>query len=106
MKTITRQDYMNGKATHAEYYSQFVTPEIIEIVRREIGEKKLLASKDVYLNNISLHRWDEIASNFIAPLIREGLKKAGDGYSLAGGVCVAKNAARQIISELKPKAKQ
>lgn len=90
----TRKDYMAGNCTHQEYYAQFVTPEIKVSVIRAIGLKKLMASTDPHLNDIPLERWDDISTNAGAKM-----KEAGDFLSMAGNVCIAKAAARQIIEQ-------
>ncbi len=91
---ITRKQYTNGEATHREYYGQFVTDEIRANVLKYIGKRAIKTSIDEHFNDIALHRWDCL------PLLRPGVhrmfKEAGDWVSLAGAVCVYKEAARQI----------
>jgi hypothetical protein len=90
----TRQDYMNKVCSHSEYYGQFVTKGIKALVLRTIGEKKLIESKKEYFNDIPLHIWDGLA-------IQRNLFVIDKAYSLAGAVCILKEAARQIVEENK-----
>jgi hypothetical protein len=94
---VTRQDYMSGKATHEEYYSQFVTPEIKGIVLHTVGLKTLLKSTDEHLNDIPIKIWD----NMYFPFNMAEMNKVGDYLTLAGKVCILKEAARQLIEENK-----
>lgn len=96
----TRSDYMAGACSHREYYAQFVTPAIRAEVLRSITRPVLLASKDEHLNDIPLQRWDNLSFiNRPALAIDEGGQRV---YSLAGGVCILKEAARQVIEEAFP----
>ncbi len=90
----TRQDYMDGKCTHDEYYGQFVTDTIRGLVLRNIGDRKYLSAalkKDKNLNNIPLGKWDAISE------AQKGLFVIDKGWSLSNGVCILKAAAKQII---------
>lgn len=113
-KTITREEYMkNSKELHHAYYLQFSEPLAWDIVKRKIGEKCLLMSKDEHLNDIPLRQWDSLAGFVFRgseavvkprtlPAGIDGLKlkEAGEGYSCATGVCIFKAVAREIIKEL------
>ena len=89
---ITRQDYMNGKNTHREYYAQFVTADTILTVKRCIGETRIVESKDENLNDIHLNCWDNIPCYGLNAKLNE----CGDSLTLAGKNCIHKEAARQI----------
>lgn len=90
----TRKDYMDRKVSHREYYGQFVTPTIFDMVCRYIGIKRIMASKDPEnFNDIPLYLWDNLAGGYLQ---RDALKEAGDGPSLSSGVCILKEAARQL----------
>ncbi len=90
---FTRQDYLDKKCNHRQYYAQFVDAALIAAVLNRIG-KELKSSTDDNLNDIPLARWDGMARS-----IRPGasLNKAGDYPTLAGQVCILKEAARQAI---------
>jgi len=94
----SRQQYMNNEVSHADYYRQFVTPEIKTMVRDRIGVDRLLRSTDEHLNDIPLSNWDALAGRHSG--YRQTLN-AGDDNSLATQVCVLKQAARMIIEENK-----
>lgn len=112
---ITRADYMEGRATHRQYYGQFVNDEVKHSVMYKFGLERLLASTDEHLNDLPLREWDalggfifrygEIVSRpaTFYPIDGKLLKEAGEGYSPAVAVCVFKEAARQIIEEHKSK---
>lgn len=100
MKTIyTRKEYLSeayekGEAAHRKYYGQFVTPATISTVVYAIGAEKIRASINEHFNDIPLIMWDRIA-----PMLpgSGGFREAGDYYTLANGVCLAKEAARQWL---------
>lgn len=98
MKTFTREEYLNGACTHREYYSQYVTGEQRTIVKYAIGIDRLKASKDEHLNDIPLTLWDRIAERGIG-VLGVPMKKNGDYLTLAGQVCILKEAARQLIEK-------
>ncbi len=91
---------MSGKVSHADYYSQFVTPEIKQLVIDRIGLERLSRSTDEHLNDITLRIWDSMALRFPGEPYRThtNLQANGDN-SLATAVCILKQAARQIIRE-------
>jgi hypothetical protein len=100
MKTlIPRSQYMDHSVSHQEYYSQFVTPAILSLVRSAIGKKNIKTSTDEHFNDIPLHRWDLLASYPVMMAASKPLKECGDGFSLSGVVCIAKAAARIIKGE-------
>lgn len=110
---FTRKQYLSNVCTFAEYYDQFVTPEILNRVTRDIGLDRLLASKDEHLNDIPLKEWDAlfggvfrsgqmIVSPTVPHDINKMLKECGEGgASMATLVCIAKQAARQLINNAK-----
>lgn len=103
---ITRKEYLaleyvddaTAMARHREYYSQFVTPKVKQLVLRYIGRERLLRSTDPHLNDIKLSKWDCLV-HYIDPVAVDLLREAGDFLSLGTGVCILKHAARQIIEE-------
>lgn len=96
---MDRKEYLknSGEENHRFYYSQFVTPEIKGVVKCTIGLKKLLKSTDPHLNDIPIKLWD----NMYLPNVNAKMKELGDYLTLAGKVCILKEAARQIIEENK-----
>lgn len=100
---MKRAEYMeqNPAATEAErtalhraYYAQFVSPLTIATVVRHIGAAKLRASTNEHYNDIPLKNWDALVG-MLPFAIR--FDSVGDYTTLAGTVCVAKEAARQWL---------
>ena len=93
----TREDYMNNRVTHKEYYGQFVTEGLKNVVARRMGVDAIHASKDEHMNDIALFRWDNMDRLIPQDVIREIQRASGTkAYSLSDIVCVAKEAARQM----------
>jgi hypothetical protein len=92
---FTRQQYLAKECDHKQYYAQFVTPYIIAMVTRIVGRKKLAASKDPHLNDIPLAVWDSMVPHLVN--VGAKMQKRGDFLTLAGGVCVLKEAAKQAM---------
>ena len=95
---FTRQDYLDNKCNHREYYGQFINNRIKNIVSRrlKVNEIKKALMDDKNLNTIKLAIWDSI----LRPLPAETanlLRELGDYPTLAGAVCIAKEAARQLV---------
>lgn len=92
---MTRQDYMSGKVTHAEYYRSVY--QAAGITWREHPAlpqvKGALANGDEHLNTIQLAWWDAQGLTVRESLAR-AFKAHGDHWSLAGSVCALKQAAR------------
>lgn len=108
---ITRKEHVSREyvdaatamARHREYYSQFVTPEVKQLVLRHIGRERLLRSKDPHLDDIGLALWDPLIGHIAGSEVVTLLREAGDFLSLGTGVCILKEAARQIIEEERAK---
>ena len=105
---ITRKEYMNPRQgddkaryiAHREYYAQFVGHGTRALVQHRIGLARLKESKDLALNDIPLSEWDSIGFSISGPTLNSRMIEHGDCVSMAGLVCIAKEAARQIIDEL------
>ena len=93
-----RSDYMAKNCTHREYYGQFVDDEIRNAVGSTIGMGRILASTDKHLNDIPLAEWDRMCHRFLRDTSNR-MRDAGDFLSMAGWVCIAKEAARQLTDE-------
>ena len=63
---MTHEEYLelsrtgDSLAAFHQYYGQFVTPYVTEVVRTYIGEDIIRASKDVHFNDIPLELWDKL----------------------------------------------
>lgn len=100
MRTFNRNRYLDGKITHEEYYHalaktagvnfQNADPAFLDRVRKALGEG------DSYLNSIPLAEWDTRALSLL-PSVRAAFKEHGDFFSLAGGVCLVKQAAKDAV---------
>lgn len=95
-KKFTRKDYLNGVCNHREYYSQFVTPQIISMVSGTFSLDRLQNAYEIdsHFNNIPLAEFDWL------PLGNDSvklMKEAGDYLTMAGKVCILKEAALQAI---------
>lgn len=53
-------------------------------------------SNDPHYNDIPLRLWDAVAAGFVHSAQR-ALKERANGWSLAGGVCIAKEVVRQAV---------
>lgn len=93
---FTRKQYLNGECTHEQYYEQFVTDQIKDLVLRVFGRAELTEAyqKDPNLNNIPLYHWDNLARHVNCG---KAMKPCGDYPTLAGQVCILKTAARLAI---------
>ena len=112
---ITRQQYfenltiyrkLNEEAKalveqpHQQYYAQFVTEEIKNLVKNKFGIRKLVNAylKDPVFNNIPLRHWDSFGY-LMQYLDRDLIKATGQGYSNSSACCILKEAARQLVEE-------
>lgn len=99
---ITRQDYINKKNTHREYYAQFVNEYVKHIVYCGIGADRLIKSTDPHFNDIYLSTWDKLCPYIKGMVARKNVEVAAykkPACSLSDCVCVLKEAARQIVEE-------
>ena len=93
---FTRTDYLDGKCTHQQYYHQFVDERIKAIVLCRFDRETLAHhfAKDTFFNTINIRTWDVMS---LPGYVADKLKQAGDYLTLAGQVCVLKQAAREIV---------
>lgn len=98
--SYTRQQYLDKECTHRQFYGQFVTPGIIREVEDRIGVSRLYDSQDPHFNDIPLGRWDGLGV-WLQGVAAKKILATGDVPTLAGGVCIAKEAARQILDRAK-----
>jgi len=98
---MTRQDYLDVSSAddtaHRRYNAQFVSVGMVNAIESRIGLSRLLASTDEHLNDIPLNEWDRLDSLLISYGTNHRLKQHGDFITMAGIVCIAKEAARQAI---------
>ena len=92
---FTRKDYLDGKATHRQYYAQFVSAAHVARINSSI---KITKTTD--LNKISLAFWDCVARMPVPAYTVKKLMECGDYATLSGSVCILKEAAEQIKESL------
>ena len=90
-----RSDYMAGKVTFEEFYASVAKVAGISYAQSDLLPRVKLALEagDEHLNTIPLSVWDRRAA-YTSAAVARSLKLHGDFYSLAGGVCVHKQAAK------------
>ncbi len=91
----TRADYMSGRVSHEVYYRSVYCEAGIKLeatlpIISDVWDA--LVNGDEYLNSIKLEIWDILAFLWYDD-ISDSLKRHGDAWSLAGGVCTMKQAA-------------
>ena len=94
---MTRAEYMSAtdaKAAHERYYGEIAAAVGVQI-SADLAKRcaDALRDGDEHLNTIPLESWDRMTYAH-EHRIRPELKKRGDFYSLAAGVCTLKAAAR------------
>lgn len=107
---MTRKDYINSPrdthedshAIHRQYYGQFVTEEVKNAVEERFGMEALIKAyaKDPSLNSIPLAHWDALTLNIKRAVNADSIKEAGEGWSFSTGVCILKEAARQLLERI------
>jgi len=102
----TKEQYRNKECTHREYYAQFVTPWVKRIVKDRFGIEQLVNTPDQEnLNTLTLSIWDGLVPLLWMDFEICGLlKSANEWRTLGTGVCILKEAAKQLIEEAKQKA--
>lgn len=97
---ITREEYLNGKRTHSEYYLQFAKASAWRYVQQRIGLDRIAKSTCEHFNDIPLALWDSLD---MRPYIDTKLKAEAEGcargsfyWSMSDNVCIAKAVAHRI----------
>lgn len=102
---FTRCDYVfNNKCSHDQYYSQFVTESVKQLVlsRWSKNTLKKAYAENQHFNSIPLVKWDAMADILKCHhSTMRLLAKANEssGTSLSDRVCVLKQAAKMIVME-------
>lgn len=96
-----RKDYMTGVIAFNDYYGQFVTDYIRNVVEQRFGLERLKRAftQDSYLNTIPLREWDALRLITQQVDTLKALKAAGDFWSYGVHVCIVKQAAKQLIAK-------
>lgn len=102
---FNRQDYLDGRCTHEQYYSQFVNNGVMLRVIRAIGLDVIRNSTCASFNDIPLDEWDNIPLvdmldvKKFKRLNNVTYRKSDQGkflWSLSDNVCIAKAAAQVV----------
>lgn len=96
----SRNDYMDVKCTHREYYSQFVDKNVKSLVLSMFNVNQLVNHFNSEIGKqgyIDLKQWDKLAGGYDTKLKINMLIKAVDYVSLAAAICILKEAAKQIV---------
>lgn len=99
-KFFTRSEFLNNECTLAEYYRSILHELGINFEKHEKLEefRVLLEEGDKHLNRIPLSTWDLWGAWRINdPRTHTVFRERGDSVSLAGLVCLHKQAARDAV---------
>lgn len=94
-----REDYLEKLCSHEQYYEQFVTPTVLDLVGRLIGVDTIRYSVEDGFTDIPRDKWYRVGQAIMKDVrIVKLLVTAGDPLagSDAAGVLIAKAAARMI----------
>lgn len=99
-KLPQRKDYMDGHISFEDFYRSVYKIAGINLAGNRILDRvrTALSAGDEHLNSIPLPVWDALAHGARLALATS-FKKHGDFFSLAGGVCAMKQAARDAVEE-------
>jgi hypothetical protein len=97
-KSPTRADYMSDRCTFEEYHRAVNATAGYRFTGDLERVRAALARGDYHLNSIPLPEWDATAIS--ARVVHApALRQHGDGWSLGGGVCCVKQAARDAAQK-------
>ena len=96
---FSRKDYLEHKCSHSEYYAQFVNEDARRAVLSRIGKTRLMCSVNEHFNDIPLKMWDAVFSPTFPRSIGEIFRSVRDFPTDSGLVCIAKEAARNIVCD-------
>lgn len=96
----THKQYMNKEVSFTDFYRAVYKTASISLENNAIitKVKTALEAGDEHLNTIPLRYWDGLALS-ACPSLTRAFKEHGDFYSLAGGVCAMKQAARDAVAK-------
>lgn len=100
---LDRSMYMAQVITNREYYGQFISvyPEINDFALSVADEQELKTAFEAneHFNSIPLSKWDAEARYLfkMVPGLEKSLRECGDYPTLAGAVCLLKEAALRLI---------
>ena len=106
---FTRKQYLDRQCTHREFWAQFVTPGMRDMVKRNITLERLQRSQNEYFNDVTrLQDWDLMKDVTFRMLdmkkwrelqYPEYIGLTSVGWSHSDNICILKEAARQLIEK-------
>lgn len=94
---LTKEDVFQGKCTEHQYYEDYLTPQIIDIVRRSTAYKHIVNSRDKEdFVDVSPTQWDFATGAVLCLIGTKPFKQRGDYVSQKALIGVVKAAARKI----------
>jgi hypothetical protein len=91
---------MAHRVTHRVYYASVAQAAGLVFPTDHPLVERAARSKDPHFNDIPLQLWDDYALSMRSDLAR-ALRAHEDGFSVAGGVCIVKEAVKQAVKRLK-----
>ena len=94
---FTKDSYAQGLCTSQEYYSQFVTQDVIDVVRAWMRTSpKTSNAGQALINRGALGAWLPVAKALETETLKARIGAAGDSINPVVLVCVARAAARLL----------
>lgn len=104
---FTRKQYLDKQCTHRQYWAQFVTEGMRQMVQRNITLERLQRSQNEYFSDVTtLQDWDCMRHGTFAMLDQKKWREIqypeytdprSIGWSLSDNTCLLKEAARQLV---------
>ena len=106
---FTRKQYLDKQCTHREFWAQFVTEGMRQMVLRNITLERLQRSQNEYFNDVTrLQDWDLMKDVTFRMLDMKKWRElqypeytglTSVGWSYSDNICILKEAARQLIEK-------
>ena len=89
-EVILKMDYRKGLCTTYQYYFQYVTQEIVDLVVSRLGKEAIMKSTKHNFADIRQDLWDSLDGPIHLVINKEQIKQAGEDIPyLCFNVCVA-----------------
>lgn len=97
----TRNQYLNGQCSYNQYYDQFVTEQLKNVVSKYFTTAKLVKAydKDEYMNSIQFKEWDKLSYYCETSDMKKMYATAGEYVTHTVAVCTLKQAAKHVVYE-------
>lgn len=90
---------IQNKISHSQYYGQFVSRDIKNLVAKHIGLDRILSSKDQDFNDIPLEEWESLNLLFPSNASEVMMRETMHVYQPSFFIRVSKEAARQMLKK-------